>query len=180
MEFTLRDFPGREILEKFSKSYKEIDVSSTFAWLTFLKASREVSVSADKHFARYNLSPGKFSVLMLLMRYKAQGGLAPSELAGKAGVTRATMTGLIDGLEKAEYVSRRSNSQDRRKSKVNLTEKGFDFLDSILPDHFSKVSGFFSDLTESEKEQLIIFLEKISASLSKRNKEYEQLEKNGN
>ena len=49
--------------------------------------------------APHSLSEGRFVLLFLLDA--APGGLAPNALAERAGVTRATVTGLLDGLERA-------------------------------------------------------------------------------
>jgi DNA-binding MarR family transcriptional regulator len=39
------------------------------------------------------------------------GGLAPHELAKRAGVTRATVTGLLDGLERDGFLSRHCDNE---------------------------------------------------------------------
>lgn len=163
MGFTLKDLPSREVLEKYAEIFREIDVDSISLLLTFQHIARDMIAVGEKHFASYGISIGKFSVLMLLYRFNFQGGLKPSELAEKAGVTRATVTGLIDGLEKSELVERSTEGvKDRRKMIVRLTEKGIGFLNKILPDHFKKVSILMSGLNPNEKKHLMHYLGKIS------------------
>eukprot|EP01034_Spumella_vulgaris_P017990 gene17990-22966_t len=53
--------------------------------------------------APHNLSEGKFVLLFLL--HQMAEGLSPHELADRAGVTRATVTGLLDGLERDGFVT---------------------------------------------------------------------------
>src|SRR5688572_7998896 len=48
--------------------------------------------------APFGLSEGRFVLLFVLDA--ADDGLAPNALAEQAGVTRATVTGLLDGLER--------------------------------------------------------------------------------
>jgi MarR family transcriptional regulator, negative regulator of the multidrug operon emrRAB len=60
----------------------------------------------------------------------------PSSLAQKLGVTRATMTGLLDGLHKKGLIERRAQASDRRKVGVLLTAGGRRTLDNILPDYY--------------------------------------------
>jgi len=47
-----------------------------------------------------------------------------SELGGRIGLEASSMTGLIDRMEKAKLVSRKSDPRDRRVWRVSLTEKG--------------------------------------------------------
>jgi len=167
MTFSLKDFPSREIIEKNSVNFPGIDVDSVFTCLKFLKISRELLTSSEKHFTGLGISMGKFIVLMLLFRYRETGGLAPSDLAEKSGVTRATITGLIDGLENAGFVKREEEKKDRRKLTVCLTEHGLAFIKSILPKHFKRIAGIMQELNSQEKRNLADYLEKISAGIEK-------------
>src|SRR3546814_18443350 len=72
--------------------------------------------------APHRLSEGKF-VLLFLLRDLPEG-LAPHELAERAGVTRATITGLLDGLERDGFLARHSDKEDRRTGSVCLTNQG--------------------------------------------------------
>ena len=61
----------------------------------------------------FGLSEGRFIVLFLLD--SVPRGVAPNKLAEQAGVTPATMTGLIDGLERDNLVNRQADPDDRRR-----------------------------------------------------------------
>jgi DNA-binding MarR family transcriptional regulator len=89
------------------------------------------------------------------------GPLTPAALAEAAGVTRATMTGLIDTLERDGLVKRVRDANDRRMMSVNLTPKGRKLLEKILPSHFRAMAGIMSPLKESERKTLVSFLNKI-------------------
>ena len=69
----------------------------------------------------YALSEGRFILLLL---NAASDGLAPNELAERAGVSRATVTGLLDGLEREAMIERHINEDDRRALCIRLTRKG--------------------------------------------------------
>src|SRR3954453_9650824 len=99
------------------------------------------------------MSQGKFTVLMLLNRNPEQG-VNPSELAERAGVTRATMTGLLEGLEREKLISRQGDRVDRRRAVVRLTPTAQTVLDSILPDYFRQLHHLMADLSEGDKEHL--------------------------
>jgi DNA-binding MarR family transcriptional regulator len=89
------------------------------------------------------------------------GPRTPAELADAAGVTRATMTGLIDTLERDGLVKREPDPDDRRMMSVLLTARGERFLDDFLPGHFKLISGLMAPLTESERKTLVRLLGKI-------------------
>ena len=85
----------------------------------------------------------------------------PAELADAAGVTRATMTGLIDTLERDGYVVREPDPSDRRMLSVRLTSKGEQFLQEFLPGHFRIIAAVMSTLSESERKTLVRLLVKV-------------------
>ena len=63
----------------------------------------------------------------------------PSILAEKAGVSRATMTGLLDGLEQGHLIERLLTKADRRSTFIKLTEAGQAKLDIVMPDYYSRL-----------------------------------------
>jgi len=89
------------------------------------------------------------------------GPRTPAELADAAGVTRATMTGLIDTLERDGYVKREPDPVDRRQMSVLLTPAGEKFLMEFLPGHFKAINAVMSTLTEDERKTLVRILGKV-------------------
>jgi DNA-binding MarR family transcriptional regulator len=90
----------------------------------------------------------------------------PSTLAEKVGVKRATMTGLLDGLEGDGLVERLAHRQDRRKIGVRLTVKGRQVLDEMLPDYYRSIAKLMVNLTEKERLELMSLLGKVNRGLS--------------
>ncbi len=125
----------------------------------FLRTATDVYGVMDRHFSEYDLSMGKFMVLMLL---KCSGdGCTPSECADRAGVTRGTITGLLDGLEREGLLSRGPHPQDRRCTLVRLSDRGYTLLDGMLPYHFQLIATLMSPLCEAEQRTLFALLEKL-------------------
>jgi DNA-binding MarR family transcriptional regulator len=90
----------------------------------------------------------------------------PAELADEAGVTRATMTGLLDTLEKDNLVARESDPNDRRTVLIRLTDKGRSLLEGLLPDFFRRVCAVIDPLSEDERLQLVGLLQKVQQGLA--------------
>jgi DNA-binding MarR family transcriptional regulator len=157
---TLRPFAEREILENLAKCFPELDIASVETCLAFLHTTAEVYTALNTHFSRYGLSMGKFTLLMHLFQAPEQG-LTPSECAERAGVTRATITGLLDGLERSSLIERQAYPADRRMLTIHLTEKGRELLSQMLPDHFCRTTGLMANLSNAEKMMLIELLGKL-------------------
>lgn len=162
---TSRGLPNHQALAQLAQQFPELDISSVEACLTFLDTTAEVHQAFDTHFARYNLSMGKFTLLIQLF-VASEKGLTPSEFAERASVTRATITGLLDGLEREDLVKRQPYPEDRRKLTIVLTDKGRKLITEMLPDHFCRTTNMMSNLTATEKKTFIKLLAKLSAGTS--------------
>ncbi|HEY9626270.1 MAG TPA: MarR family transcriptional regulator [Coleofasciculaceae cyanobacterium] len=162
---TLRPSADRQTLLNLAGCFPEMDVMAIETCIAFLNATADVYEALSVHFARYGLSMGKFTLLMQLFHRDQisdeQQGLTPSECADRAGVTRATVTGLLDGLERDGWVKRKPIPGDRRMLRVELTKVGRQRLTEMLPDHFGRTKGLMENLTCAEKQTLICLLKKV-------------------
>jgi MarR family 2-MHQ and catechol resistance regulon transcriptional repressor len=116
------------------------------------------------HFARYGLSSAKFNALVHL--YMAgDRGLTQAELGKKVLVSRPTMSGLIERLEKDNLVVRNADPADKRVFRVCLTKRSFELMHTFLPIHNDCMHKVMSTLDKREKETLIALLGKIRKGL---------------
>ncbi|WP_034592167.1 MarR family winged helix-turn-helix transcriptional regulator [Hamadaea tsunoensis] len=70
--------------------------------------------------------------LKILFTLRLHGGTGGQELAHLMGVSPATMTGIVDRLVAAHYVTRREDPQDRRVRRVQLTPAGDELIDGLM------------------------------------------------
>ncbi len=170
LKLRLKDIPRYECILDISKQYPELNPVSCEAFLHLLRTGDDLARGAHIYFARNNISNGRFLVLLLLFDC-ARGEptpRTPAELADLACCTRATMTGLIDTLERDGMVHRVPDTQDRRMMQVEITEQGRSAIRGLLPDHFRRITHVMSSLTEDECRTLVRLLQKVlekSASL---------------
>jgi DNA-binding MarR family transcriptional regulator len=174
----LKDLPRYECLLEAAREFPELDPSAAEAYLHLLRTADDVFALSEIRLAAHGISQGRFGVLMLLWRCAEPrtgdvpitqppcGPRTPAELADAAGVTRATMTGLIDTLERDGYVVREPDPSDRRMLLVRLTRKAENFLTRFLPIHFRGASEVMGALTESERKTLVRLLGKIQQQVS--------------
>ena len=117
----------------------------------------------------------------ILFRYHGIQGMTPPQLfiirvlwmedkwplkylASLAKVSRATMTGIIDTMEKNELVKRIPNPKDGRSTLIKLTRKGED-LKKYKPPIDSNKMDYFKDFKPEELKKLSHLLEKLSDSV---------------
>lgn len=162
----LKDLPRYECLLEASRELPDLDPSATEVFLHLLRAGDEAFRVIESHLAKFDITQGRFGVMMALwgnaQRCGAAAPLTPAELADRTGVTRATMTGLVDTLERSGYVSRKAHPDDRRRMCVGLTRKGEKLLAAIMPEHFRQMAWLMHPLSEKERKEFVRLLLKVT------------------
>ena len=163
--FYLRDLPKYEAICQRCQRYPEVDPASVETSLVLLRVASDMLTALEGYWARNNTSQGRFCVLMVLNRDPATG-LAPSDLARRCGVTRATMTGLLNGLERDGMITREPDQHDHRMATVKLTEQGSQYLDNILPDYYRRTAALMGHLPFEDKRLLEKLLWQVNDGIS--------------
>jgi DNA-binding MarR family transcriptional regulator len=102
------------------------------------------------------------SQLLVLQQVAEEDGALPSVIARSVGLKQATVTVLVNKLEKAGLVTRRRDDEDRRRVWIEATEAGRAALEDspdLLHDRFEKA---FNALDEWEQSMIIAALERIA------------------
>ncbi len=137
-----------------------IDLAVAQVFLNILATGEAASRFEGAFLTSHSLSHGRLILLWLLDENEA-GSLRSSELADLAGVSRATITGLLDSLERDGLVERFGDPADRRAISVRITPAGKQRLDEIMPPYFQWVSKALTKLSEPEQHQLVSLLGKV-------------------
>ena len=156
--------PSDRVLHELSQHYSHVDPSAVQGVVFLLRVAAELHGASTQHFARYRLSQGRFVVLIML--HTTPGGeMCCSDIADSVGVSRATMTGLLDGLESDGLIRRVDHPEDRRRITITLTANGRRLLDEILPDHMRRIASVMANLTKDDRKKLRELLEKVRTGL---------------
>ncbi|WP_253445625.1 MarR family winged helix-turn-helix transcriptional regulator [Halomonas sp. Y3] len=139
------------------------DVAGIQLCFQTLSLANAIDRNCAARLAPHGLSEGRFVLLFLLN--STNEGLAPNALAKQAGVTRATVTGLLDGLERESLIERLADASDRRALRIRLTRKGKKVAEKVFDQHGRWISGLFGNLSVSEREQLAALLDKVTGNL---------------
>ena len=164
MERTPRFSPRNQVFFDLARQMAEVDTASVGTYLLFLGIARDVFAAQQAFYDRFELSEGKL-VVLLLLHQAPHYRLTPSALAEAAGVTRATITGLLSGLERSGLVKRTEHPEDGRMFSIELTEAALDLFEQMMPERFNHIREFMSALTEEEQHQLRALLEKMGRGL---------------
>ncbi len=92
--------------------------------------------------------------------------MSPSELGDRLIVTRATVTGLLDSLERRGYVTRSANPADRRSLVVEITAPGLEVLQEVRTIVHRNETAWMSVLSDAELEAYIAMHHRIQESLA--------------
>jgi len=160
----LKAIPRYECLLETSRLFPDLDPSACEAFLHLLRAGDEAYAQSEQYLTAFGMTPGRFTVLMQLYDKRAGRPVpqTPADLAERAGVTRATMTGLIDTMVRDGLVTREHDSGDRRMMRIHLTARGHDVIRSLLPGYFKQVAVQMAGLSEEERKTLVRLLNKIA------------------
>ena len=98
-----------------------------------------------------NITFAQFAVLEAL---HSLGPMYQRNLSQRILRSSASVTAVVDGLERRGLVSRTRSCEDRRLVEVGLTAEGDEFMKEVLPVYMSKVREEFSVLSRDEQEEL--------------------------
>lgn len=113
------------------------------------------------------------TLFMALITLESQenGSIQPSELSSALGSSRTNATRIADELEKRGWIERRESDNDRRCLHLQLTEKGHEFLNQLLPPQHNCLHQIWSSLNEDEKHQLETITRKLLTRLDQMDEE---------
>jgi len=160
-----KEQPRYECFADAAKQFPAMDPSAMYAFTTLLYSHDQVWKQMGAHFAEHGITQGRFMVLLMLYEKEGDGCPtvhAPAEIAEQLQITRASVTGLLDSLEKDAFIRREPDPNDRRMMAVYLSDKGQTFMDALLPPHFKLINRLMQGLTPEEREIAGRAIEKLT------------------
>jgi DNA-binding MarR family transcriptional regulator len=111
----------------------------------------------------FDLTPSSGLVLGILA--DAPEPLPPNQIAERLIISRATVTGLLDSLERRGYVRRHPHATDRRSLVIELTEAGRRVAHEFRLVVHQHQNNWLGALSAAEQDQLISTLQRLQAAL---------------
>lgn len=128
-----------------------------------LIALRRVIRALDLHSRYLVKTSGLTSPQLLVMQsIRSKGQVSSGELANNVNVSQATVTTILDRLEKKGFIQRERSQEDKRKVLITLTDLGLESIkESPQPLQESFIRQF-QDLHNWEQTQIISSLQRVA------------------
>ena len=136
---------------------------------TFVSAALRTRYARDEHGQAHR---GQVRLLRLLTEHD---GLTNTEIAVELDIRPSSVSALVKKLLDAKFVERLADADDKRVSKIFLTDDGRAFLKgaSQLQNDFSQTC--FATLSDLEQAQLRQLLQKLIAGLDESSEDWRDL-----
>ena len=105
----------------------------------------------------------------LLVELWNKDGLTNAEIAELLDIKPSSVTAQVKQLEEAEMVIRKQDENDKRVSRIFLTDKGREAQETRDTMHNDISETIFGNLTDEEQEQLAFLMEKLVENNDARN-----------
>ncbi|GAB4385665.1 MAG: MarR family transcriptional regulator [Elainellaceae cyanobacterium] len=139
--------------------------SQTAAKEPFISTLRELarayqafSLYSEAFVRQYDLTSAQFDVIATLGNTQ---GMSTGEISDRTLITKGTLTGVLDRLEKKHLVQREVPPEDRRSVIVRLTADGEALFEQVFPAHIADLKVRFQQLEPSELELLKVLLGRL-------------------
>lgn len=123
-----------------------------------LMTQRSCILNLSTELNRGNLS---FPQFFLLTYLSSEDYLTMSAIAKKMGHSTAAATGLVDRLEKLNFVERVHAAEDRRKIMVRITNDGNEIVATMRGHIATELADLMEDLDENEASSVAAATEAI-------------------
>ena len=124
---------------------------------------RSTDMQVKEISSRTGLTPPQ---LMVMQTLRENGQLTSGELAKEMVLTQATVTSILDRLEKKELVARERGTDDKRKVWVSLTDEGSDLMKGAPTTQQDIFLRHFDDIQDWEQSMVVAGLERVAFMLN--------------
>ena len=123
--------------------------------------------ATEPYFANFGISSSQWSVLRTLHRAEEDGQSAPrlTDLCDRLVVRPASVTGVVDRLQRTGLVARTASPDDHRAKHVTLTPRGRELVRRVLEHHPAHIRCVLDGLSPPEQGELQRLLERLSSHL---------------
>jgi DNA-binding MarR family transcriptional regulator len=148
--------PGRLDRAAFEAEFPGASGSAAECTVLLVRAAEDFLALANRALARHDLSATGREVLAVLEG--ARHPLSAGEVAARVLVTTASMTAVLDTLERRDLLRRIPDPTDRRRVLIGLTGEGRALVDAFLPEMAALQSTVCEPLDAADRELLLELL----------------------
>jgi DNA-binding MarR family transcriptional regulator len=153
-----------KLAEDFNEKYPGGSAKATESAMNLVRTADLLVKRIADVVQPFDLTPSSGLVLGILA--DAESPLPPKQIAERLITSRATVTGLLDSLEKRGYVRRSPHSTDRRMLLIELTDAGRRVAYEFRLLVHQRQREWLAALDEQEQDQFIDALHRLQAALA--------------
>lgn len=90
-----------------------------------------------------------------------EDGMRQKDILEEVRVNPSSLSEMINKLEADRYVERRLDPDDKRATRIYLSDMGKARAYEVMDDHREACAEMFANLSDEEKKQLLVLLDKI-------------------
>jgi MarR family transcriptional regulator, organic hydroperoxide resistance regulator len=124
---------------------------SVRVWFRLIRLEARMQAAVGEKLRAIGVSIPQCDVLTTLTE---QEGVSQQELAKRLYVTKGNISGLIDRLEEAGFVERRSTASDRRQHAIYLTDAGREKAERAIAVQHRWIASTLGRMAEADLEAL--------------------------
>ena len=156
-----------QIAPDFEERYSDASAKATECAMNLVLTADLLEKSIATLLTPFDLSPATGLVLSILA--DSQAPISPNAIADRLIISRASVTSLLDSLEKRGYVKRQPHPSDRRMIWVEPTDLGRQISDEFRPIVHQHQKVWLDVLNKEEQERLLEMLSRLQSSLLESN-----------
>lgn len=122
-----KKYISKQLNVKLKGMGKKVKAENSFSTV-ISKASRLLVNRISKNLSKHQVTAEQWTILANLWQHNGQTQQALADFSNK---NKASITHLIDNLEKRKLVERRADDTDRRNKKIFLTEEGKELQEEL-------------------------------------------------
>ncbi|HLO13493.1 MAG TPA: MarR family transcriptional regulator [Anaerolineales bacterium] len=147
----------------FEERYPDASAKATECAMNLVLTAELFEKGIANLLTPFNLSPATGLVLSILA--DSETPVSPNYIADRLIISRASVTSLLDSLEKRGYAKRQPHPSDRRMIWVEPTDLGRQIADEFRPIVHQHQNVWLGVLNEKEQEQLVEMLHRLQPPL---------------
>jgi DNA-binding MarR family transcriptional regulator len=131
--------------------------------MTVLTTARRIDAACAELLARHDLSEGRLAALLAA---SAEPGITPRALSDRLEVTSATVTGLLDRLERDGLIVRQPHATDRRTHTLTTTTAGEQLIGELVPVYADWLRQLGAGIGATERDGAALVLAAVQQNLA--------------
>jgi MarR family transcriptional regulator, repressor for mepA len=122
----------------------------------------KMNLSIDAHLKPYNISNQQARIVGIIGEKEDAGiRICQKDIENAMGITGASVTSLLQGLERKGFITRIRSGADDRVKELSLTQKGKDLMNTFHGVFAETEKKIVCGMSDDQKELFLRFLQSI-------------------